>query len=285
MLIVFRKGPYESEALGEKEFLEPSSKNDKHYYLEVFEDNNELKSKSCELDKILCVRSSPSGRLSELVKIAKGKQFSGTQVFDTFYSRIEQIFKTQMVLLYDDAQFPIENPKTGKEVSCFPLRELKALANDDVQGLSWYEEKGFSTSECRDFSTVWPDIAITQNPQEYREAIKVIRETTLDDLHRMLNAYPRTKGILHKLRRDYVSTLSKPTIHDLVKSISQQMRHPVRKFKALKDFDQFYKQAIEPWTPKILPKDKAFFRFESTEAFFKAIHTLNEVCIFQKMLG
>lgn len=284
VFVVFRKGHYESESLGEKEFLEPAYSKNKFYYLEVFEDNNEPTSASCDLDKILCVRASALGSTSELVKIAKGKQLTGNQIFDVLYSRIESVFNTRRVLLYDDAQFPIESPKTHEEVGCFPLRELRALASDNDEGLSWYEEKGFEALKCTDFATVWPEVKVSQNPQEYRTAIKVIRETSLDDLHRMLNAYPKSKVILQELRKEYVASLSNPTIHDLVKSISQQMRTE-EKLKALKDFELFYNHTISPWTPKVLTKDKLFFATKSTKAFFKALETLNAICIFQKKLS
>jgi hypothetical protein len=271
--IVFHKSVYHSTALDEQIFLEPTLKtHQKYYYFEVYEPTDIPE----HFTKILSVRTSILGSSSELSWISKGKHLSGNQVFEIFYERIERIIAARQIFLYDDALLGFNKPGSNEEEGCFPSRIFRALGSIDSKGLSWYEGQGFSFTVCKDIPTIWKGETITQESEmSYRSAITDVRNTSLNDLCRLLKSFPTSQKTIKRLWNTHLPGQKWASISDLTQILYRESRIPEQKYQALKDFKSLYDHALVKWKPKGKTR-------ESDQPFFKGIETLNDVCLFSK---
>jgi hypothetical protein len=253
------------EAVNKETYFEKQN----YYYISVYET---IPVGSSFVDvKVLKIRTSFLGSKGELEWIQKGDRLSGNAVL-SLYGMIEKIIKVKEMVLYDDSKLIVEDlkaKKSQKKVNV-SLRTLRALSSTDEKGLSWYEEKGgFTPLTCQEYPTKWEKL--TQNPENYRDAIKLVRNTTLETVLRTHQTFPNSVKTINRLAKKYLSNDKNQTIHDLVRTMNEAAK--TQNSTILYDIGIFFNQVISVFISDGKADDQFFFNslriLEKTRMFVK----------------
>ena len=225
---------------------------------------------------VLKMRSSLLGTKAELEWITKGTRLSGNGVL-AIYQLMEKVLNVKEWILYDDSRLPIKRTR-GKgrhKPIVVPLRKLKALSSPDAKEAekSWYEEKlGYEPATCSEFPTQWDKI--TQDPQEYRQAIHVVRNTPLSTVLKTHCTFRDSMKTTIRLRNKYLSDVENPNVHQLVSVMSEAARIAPKHKKEIvyRDLESFFTKVIGAFDDTEGPFLQALKILEGTRIFVKQTH-------------
>lgn len=274
---VLSKGKFKSEALTEEFFREGGDKSltgPPYYSLRVFEkaEANGLQYEK----KILDLHISETAKKGELSWIERGDKLDGNEVLTKIYEMIPESLLIQTVWLYDDAK---KYNKKTKSALTMRIREI--LTSPDETSPSWYEKRGcFKPSACSNVKTIWEEYIISQDPQKYVEAKKLVRNTTLDQLAVFLKPFPEAHKNIKSIRNKYLPNRSEnDTIHHLAKAINERIRSKEtsqnEKEEAENDLDSLISNSVSPPWKTNNPS-------EALAKFQEALDTIENTRLFER---
>lgn len=258
--LTLTKDNFKSSSFTESNMKEDSHKKPRQHYhvLRFYEyvEDDKHPDRSGDV-RIMKMYSSFNGTKGELAWVQKGYKITGNSLI-RLYGLMSETLPIQTTYLYDDAN--ISYVLSRRVTSKISLRKLKVLASPLDTGFSWYEEKwGFAPALLTGFKAA--KNTFDQNPESYKEAISRVRNTSLETLQRI---YPRRARQIQTFRDRYLSqkpaitsrtplTLRRkhpvtpriPTVHNLIRAISEAERISETKKQAQKDLSFIFKYIIQ----------------------------------------
>lgn len=224
-LIVEMNTKFESEALTEGFLRENGAKkNAFHHKVSIWG------IPGSEIDPLVKLIISPAGKIAELSWIGAGDFFSGKDSMK-WAEKLINFFQIPTVLLFDDARKEVDIPFDEKNPAAnrLSIRLTDAFSDKEPTGYSWYERQGYQVLKCENLNIKTSDDKkihqVSQDPEAYREAIRVIRSTTLEQYRTFLKQEPKIyKKIAEIFKKHLPPAIENPTVHDLVAQMKGQTR-------------------------------------------------------------
>lgn len=249
------KKRFDSKSLHKKFFKKDERTSNEYRYIEVFENTVE---NGEPLDYLIFkITLSPDGE-AELGWLNKGKNLTGTQVFERF-EFVQKIFQPSATYLWNDSKIHSEKGET------IPFRHMEALRRD---GLSFYEKLGkFRLYPCHGLQTIEEKVTLSQNEQEYVKAKDLARKTSLDGLKKYLDGFKKEKAKIDQLRKKYIIDSSNSTIGGLIEAMQDDLKK--KDSKAFSDLAWFLGNCL--FLPRKLQRSTA--ESNALQAALKTIDT------------
>lgn len=135
---------------------------------------------------ILLIRCDKGGNCGELVWLQKGQSVSGTDAL-AIENAISSALDLRWVYLHDDSKIKYGGNTSRSQANLY-LKTIRSIA----KGQSWYSQAFYRPFNCKGWPSqtnihqtgVEPGTVFTQNANEYKKAVKLIRKTEIAHLRR-----------------------------------------------------------------------------------------------------
>lgn len=260
--LIVKAGKFESNTLTAKSGGELTTPY--FFHLKIFAEDD----RSAPL---AAIRFNPEGTKGELVYIQKGKHLTGTQMSDLTFM-ILNFLKVDFVYLNDDAHFPVQVPGTTTTLE-LPIRMYLPIMSS--QGETWYGKRKFSPLSCHQLQTSDKSVIKTQDPTQYYEAVKNVRDISLAILYReVLN--PEAQKELITLCQRYLPSLNMTNINQNIRRLASVTLHQLG--NALYNSMRTAQGQIDfiTFTQKIIAMNP-----DNPHPFYRSLDVIYDTCIWK----